>query len=184
MIDANDTKVLVVHAESAHWRRRLGPLAWAAWNTSPWPLTQTAEDGPPPPSACASSPRASESPKTQPRAITVLAAAGLVTREHLSAHARSGYRLNLPVGLELCTRPEHHDIPLPREESGRCPICEDKQGCLVSLDSASSTSPVSAQAEPGNDRAQDSRQRVRSPTSENQGRLFPPAPTVPATSAR
>lgn len=75
---------------------------------------------------------------TAARAVTALTAAGLVTRERLADMAggrRSGYRLCLPAGTELCPAPPDGVTCPPSPDTAACPTDTDTDSCPGQRDS-------------------------------------------------
>lgn len=126
---------LVAHPESATLRRRLRPLAWAALehlalqahhSDQGWVAAVGARD---------IAEGIGVTKDTAARAVSILVAAGLVTRDWVDAPAgrrRSGYRLHLPPALALIDCPKDLDN-LNRQHHG-CPEGEYTNGAGVAAD--------------------------------------------------
>ena len=75
---------------------------------------------------------------TAARAVTALIAAGLVARERLGdtgGGRRSGYRLRLPAGTELCPAPPDGVMCPPSPDTAACPTETDTDSCPGQKDS-------------------------------------------------
>ena len=114
------------------WVRWPGPPS-RTWPSPPITLSRAGSR----PSVSAISPAASGSPKTPPPGRSrSLGAAGLVVLQRVPApdgQWRSGYRLQLPDGVELRARPNHPDTALPNANDS-CPDRQDSR-CPTSKDS-------------------------------------------------
>jgi len=132
-----DGTVLFVDARSAAWRRRLGPLGWAALEHLALASRLDDQGWAAPIGVRAVATSIGVTKDTAARAITILAAAGLVTRESVTTPGggrRSGYRLHLPDGLELRTHPQHQDTPCQQQQTRHCPKIEDSRSCPTNQD--------------------------------------------------
>ena len=179
-----DGTVLFVDARSAAWRRRLGPLGWAALEHLALASRLDDQGWAAPIGVRAIATSIGVTKDTAARAITILAAAGLVTRESVTTpagHRRSGYRLQLPEELELRTRPEQPDTSCRQQEAGCCPKSEDSRSCPTNRDKTPSAGgrPASAAKRPAHDQPQNDCPALRPPAAEKQASLFDPDMTVP-----
>ena len=126
---------LTVTAQSRLWRRRLGPLAWAALEDLALAANHPERGSVTPVGVRDIASRVGVTKDTAARAVTALRAAGLVVLQRVPApdgRWRSGYRLQLPDGIELRARPHHPDTGLaspnnacPDRQDSRCPITND-----------------------------------------------------------
>ena len=121
---------LIVKAQSSVWRRRLGPLAWAALedlalaahhSEQGWVAAVGVRD---------IAVRVGVTKDTAARAVAALGAAGLIVLQRVPApdgRWRSGYRLQLPDGVELRARRNRRDTALPNANDP-CPDRQDSRG--------------------------------------------------------
>ena len=141
---------LIVKAQSSVWRRQLGPLAWAALEDLALAAHHTEQGWVAPVGVRHVAARVGVTKDTAARAIAVLGAAGLVILQRVPApdgQWRSGYRLQLPDGVELRARPNDQDTALtnanescPDRQDSRCPTTKDSRDhCLNSQDTHSPT---------------------------------------------
>ncbi len=138
---------LIVKAQSSVWRRRLGPLAWAALEDLALAAHHTEQGWVAPVGVRDIASRVGVTKDTAARAVAVLGAAGLVVLQRVPApdgQWRSGYRLQLPDGVELRARPNHPDTALPnandscpdRQDSRRPTSKDSRDHCPKSQDTA------------------------------------------------
>lgn len=173
---------LVVGLESRQWRRMLGPLAWAALDYLALAARHYEQGWAAPVGVRDLAAAMGVTKDTAARAISALASAGLVTRTRVETdnkHRRSGYRLRLPDGIELRTRPpaQHsHSSALDRRPDGqdiRCPDPPDTARCPADHDNetAETRDASTERLTPG--RPSRSRRRVSTTVEESaQPRLF------------
>ncbi len=93
---------LIVNAQSGVWRRRLGPLAWAALEDLALASHYTEQGWVAPVGVRDVASRVGVTKDTAARAVALLGAAGLVVLQRVPARdgqRRSGYRLQLPDGV-------------------------------------------------------------------------------------
>jgi hypothetical protein len=137
---------LVIDTASRVWRRRLGALAWAALEELALTAHPSEHGWVAPVGVRDVATGIGTTKDTAARAVAALGAAGLVTLSRVEGHdgrRRSGYRLQLPEGIELRSCPTEHDSPLSRAaigcrpdgEDGHCPGGEDGAGCRPDRDS-------------------------------------------------
>ena len=145
---------LIVKARSSVWRRQLGPPAWAALEDLALAAHHTEHGWVAPVGVRDIASRVGVTKDTAARAVAVLGAAGLVVLQRVPARDgqwRSGYRLQLPDGLELRARPNHPDTappnandscpdrqdsrrPTSRDSRDHCPKSQDRQAPTDSSD--------------------------------------------------
>lgn len=130
---------LLINGDSQGWRRQLGPLAWAALEhlalaAEPHELGWAAPVGVRDVAA-----GLGVTKDTAARAVATLTAAGLVTVTRVETgdkRSRSGYRLQLPAGIEARPYPGDTDTPSRLKDLDRCPKNADKRRCPTDRDSA------------------------------------------------
>jgi DNA-binding transcriptional ArsR family regulator len=180
-----DETVLVIHATIGVWRRRLGPLAWAALEHLALAAQPDHHGWVAPLGVRDIATGIGVTKDTAARAVTTLRAAGLVTLEQLDRldrRRRSGYRLHLPEGIQLRACPKDQDNPRQPALRERCPTNADNGTCRPDPHSAHAAdvaesgakSPRRGQPRPG---------RVAT-TRAAQSTLFDPATITPAQSTR
>jgi DNA-binding transcriptional ArsR family regulator len=158
-----DETAIVMGAQSRTWRRRLGPLAWAALEHLLLAAHPDHQGWAAPVGVRDIATGIGVTKDTAARAVTALRAAGLVTLEQLDrldGLRRSGYRLRLPDGIHLRACPTDQDSPMPYPHTDRCPDTADKCSCPNNPDGTpAGTSPVESAAR----RAAKSQPRGRRP---------------------
>ena len=174
---------LVLHADSGGWRRRVGPLAWAA-------LEHVALAAHPDQRGWAAvigvrdiAAGIGVTKDTAARAVSLLRAAGLVTFEQLDQAGgprRSGYRLHLPGGIQLRSCIPPHDSLPPEERPVRCPDPQDKHQQPPERATTVSPGTVESAGPPGGNHSPGTRPSAPPPARALQPRLFEP-PDPPAT---
>ena len=156
-----DGLTLLVGPQSRHWRRTLGPLAWAALEhlalaAQPLELGWVAPVGVRDVAA-----GIGVTKDTAARAVKVLRAADLVALEELDClhgQRRTGYRLHLPQGLELRACPPDQCGAQRPASTKRCPTSADtgigppERGSPPSADVAESTLKRRRPRQPGSRR--------------------------------
>jgi len=128
---------IVMGPQSRTWRRRLGPLAWAALEHLALAAHPDHQGWAAPVGVRDIATGIGVTKDTAARAVTVLRAAGLVTLEQLDqsdGRRRTGYRLHLPEGIQLRACPTEQDSPL-QPHTDRCPDTADKNRCPNNPDS-------------------------------------------------
>ncbi len=126
---------LLLRPESRLWRRRLGPLAWAALEDLALATHHSDQGWVAPVGVRDIAARVGITKDTAARAVAALGGAGLVVLGRVQApdgRWRSGYRLDLPDGIELrtCTTrpdtaPPKPNQPCPDWKDSRCPTTRD-----------------------------------------------------------
>ena len=173
---------LVIGTDSRHWRRRLGPLAWAALEHLALAAHPDHHGWAAPLGVRDIAAGIGVTKDTAARAVTVLRTAGLVTLEQLDrsdGRRRSGYRLHLPDGIQL--RACHTDQDSPQQpHTDRCPETADKNRCPNNPDSTpAGMSPVESAARRAAQCQPRGRRPARSPAPVTQATLFdPPTPAT------
>ena len=117
-------------AQSSVWRRRLGPLAWAALEDLALAAHHTEQGWVAAVGVRDIAARVGVTKDTAARAVAALGAAGLIVLQRVPApdgRWRSGYRLQLPDGVELRARPTHPDTARPNANDS-CPDRQDSRG--------------------------------------------------------
>jgi DNA-binding transcriptional ArsR family regulator len=141
---------LVIGTDSRHWRRQLGPLAWAALEHLALAAHSDHHGWAAPLGVRDIAAGIGVTKDTAARAVTVLRTAGLVTLEQLDrsdGRRRSGYRLHFPDGIQLRACPSDQDSPLPKPHRDRCPDTADENSCPNNRDSIpAAMSPVESVA--------------------------------------
>ncbi len=110
---------LIVKAQSSVWGRQLGPPAWAALEDLALAAHRTEQGWVAPVGVGDIAGRVGVTKDTAARAVADLGAAGLVVLQRVpppDGRWRSGYRLQLPDGVELRARPNHPDTALPKRQ--------------------------------------------------------------------
>jgi hypothetical protein len=127
---------LIVTAQGGMWLRRLGPLAWAVLGVLALAAHDTEQGWVAPVGVREVAARVGVTKDTAARAVAALGATGLIVLQRVQAldgRWRSGYRLQLPDGLELRARPNHPDPALPKVDDA-CPDWQDTR-CPATKDS-------------------------------------------------
>ena len=140
---------LVIGTDSRHWRRQLGPLAWAALEHLALAAHSDHHGWAAPLGVRDIAAGIGVTKDTAARAVTVLRTAGLVTLEQLDrsdGRRRSGYRLHFPDGIQLRACPSDQDSPLPKPHRDRCPDTADKNSCPNNRDSTRPPCRLSSQS--------------------------------------
>ena len=121
---------LIVKAQSSVWRRRLGPLAWAALEDLALAAHHTEQGWVGAVGVRDIAVRVGVTKDMAARAVAALGAAGLVVLQRVPApdgRWRSGCRLQFPARVELRARPNHTDTALP-DVNDSCPDRQDSRG--------------------------------------------------------
>jgi hypothetical protein len=137
---------MIVTAASRAWRRRLGPLAWAALEDLTLAAHRSDQGWVAPIGVRDIAAGVGVTKDTAARAVAALGAAGLVVLQRVQGRDsrwRSGYLLDLPDGIELRDRPNHPDTAHPKAGSsclnrndGDCPTAQDsRHQCPAAQDS-------------------------------------------------
>ena len=118
-----------IDARSREWRRQLGVLAWAALEDLAL-AAHSSDQGWVAPVGVRDIARSIGVTKdTAARAVHVLSSARLVVLERVAGpdgRPRSGYRLQLPSGIQVRPSPKPEDSVVPNAGGG-CPDREDKR---------------------------------------------------------
>lgn len=172
-----DSLVLVLSAASRPLRTRLGPLAWAALETlalcaEPLGDSWVAVRG-----VRAVAGELGVTKDTAGRALSELTAVGLIFRQRFAASdpaRRSGYRLQLPAGVQLQMVSEVLGRPKNVDGDG-CPRSQDADLCRKGSDTEQTADAEGARAtrrRPAVARGPSRRGRIRQKAENGQGRLF------------
>lgn len=138
-MSGSDSRVLVLGPQSGIWRRRLGAQAWSVLEHLALAACHDQQGWTAPVGVRGIAANLGVTKDTAARAVTVLRFAGLVTLEQLDrldGRRRTGYRLHLPVGIQLRTCPADRDGPLPGARTDHCPASGVKGTCPANQDSA------------------------------------------------
>jgi hypothetical protein len=188
-VSAVGSHVLLVGAESRTWRRELGALAWAVLEELAICAHLDGQGWVAPTGVRDVAVAIGVTKDTAARAVAALGAAGLLTRQRVQGpdgRQRSGYRLNLPEGIELRDRPTDQDTPTIRSEISHRPDNQDSRKRPTDVDSPTSmdsppnaTIPTSQSTSSLPARRQPQATRpTTSAESEAQGTLFDTTPGV------
>lgn len=138
--DANENGPnLLIGPESRHWRRTLGPLAWAALEHLALAAQPVLSGWEAPVGARDVAAGLGVTKDTAARAMKALAAAGQITRTRVETHDgrhRSGYRLHPPVGLVLQFCQAYQDSAVHPVPANRLPSIAHDSICPANPDIA------------------------------------------------